>query len=264
MKQHVETLPQSASRPPNADLIETIEALYPEAGFAGFSRVDTTMIFYTMVNALLQPHMQVLDFGAGRGSSSEWQESYLRRLMILKGKCATVTGFDLDPIVRTNPLVDEAVVGTMDGPLPFPDASFDVIVSRATFEHVADPAACAAELGRILKPGGWLCAWTPNKWGVIALGAVLVPERLHGLLLGILDPVRQEKDIFPTHYRMNTLGTLRRLFPNDAFRHASYTYSGEPTYHGNRVWLARLWQVVEALLPGTCRRTLHIFIQKRA
>ena len=236
--------------------------LYPEIAVSGFARNDQMVIFYTIINALLGAEKTVLDFGAGRGSSAEWPLLYKRRLLDLRGKCAEVTGFDVDPVVERNPQVDRAVVGKIGDPLPFGDAQFDVIVSRSAFEHIADPVACAHELGRILKPGGWLCAWTPNRWGMVGIGGRLVPNALHGRLLRFFEPGREEKDVFPTHYRMNTLRTLRRLFPSPTFEHASYTFSGPPAYHGNRVWLARLMQAYESLMPPPARAMLHVFIQK--
>jgi SAM-dependent methyltransferase len=220
------------------------------------------VVFYTRVNALLDKENIILDFGAGRGKSAEWSLAFKRRLLNLKGKCSKVVGFDLDPVVLRNPLIDEAVVGRQDEPLPFPDSSFDLIVSRAAFEHVENPLACARELGRVLKPGGWLCAWTVNRWGAVAIGGSLVPNALHQRFLRFFEPERKDQDVFPTRYRMNTLGTLRSLFPAPDFNHASYTFSGPPAYHGNRLWLARFWQAYEALMPPACRRMLHVFIQK--
>jgi SAM-dependent methyltransferase len=38
--------------------------------------------------------------------------------------------------------------------LPFPDASFDVVFSNASFEHFADPAAAVRECTRVTAPGG--------------------------------------------------------------------------------------------------------------
>jgi SAM-dependent methyltransferase len=49
------------------------------------------------------------------------------------------------------------------GPLPFADASFDVVVSFETIEHTADPAHFLDELWRVLRPGGPLIISTPNK-----------------------------------------------------------------------------------------------------
>lgn len=45
--------------------------------------------------------------------------------------------------------------------LPFKDNSFDGVISMAVLEHVRDPFACAAEIVRVLKPGGQLACGVP-------------------------------------------------------------------------------------------------------
>ena len=54
--------------------------------------------------------------------------------------------------------------------LPFPDRSFDVAVANHMLYHVPDPLLAAAELARVLRPGGVLLAATngPEHLGVIA------------------------------------------------------------------------------------------------
>ena len=48
--------------------------------------------------------------------------------------------------------------------LPFPDQSFDVVVSFDVLEHIPDTDAHLAEVRRVLRPGGWYLLQTPNKW----------------------------------------------------------------------------------------------------
>jgi ubiquinone/menaquinone biosynthesis C-methylase UbiE len=38
--------------------------------------------------------------------------------------------------------------------LPFPDATFDGVVSHGVIHHTPDTARCVAEMARVLKPGG--------------------------------------------------------------------------------------------------------------
>jgi len=48
--------------------------------------------------------------------------------------------------------------------LRFPDASFDAAFAHALFEHLPDPARAAAEIRRVLKPGGCFGLRSPD-WG---------------------------------------------------------------------------------------------------
>lgn len=53
------------------------------------------------------------------------------------------------------PRTHDLTVRTMDaGNLQFDDASFDIVFSSDTFEHLPDPAAAAREIARVVKPGG--------------------------------------------------------------------------------------------------------------
>lgn len=45
--------------------------------------------------------------------------------------------------------------------LPFPAASFDLVVAVAVLEHVADPQRCVSEIVRVLAPRGHVFAVTP-------------------------------------------------------------------------------------------------------
>ncbi|MGH8905769.1 MAG: class I SAM-dependent methyltransferase [Egibacteraceae bacterium] len=241
------------------------EKLYPEIGAGGFSRVDGTVEFYGRVNSLLTRDMTVLDFGAGRGREVlEDQAPYRRALRLLKGKAAKVIGVDVDPIVLSNPSLDEAMVITEDGALPVEDASIDVIVSDFCFEHLRHPERVAGQFHRVLKMGGWICARTPNRWGYIGLGATLVPNQLHHAALRRLQPQRRALDVFPTVYRLNTRRAVRRCFPPEDYRDCSYTINSIPAYCGNSLPGAWVCKRMVSLLPESVSTTLLIFLQKRA
>jgi SAM-dependent methyltransferase len=172
-----------------------------------------------------------------------------------------VDGCDVDPAVFENPTLDEARLIEPGQPLPYEDGRFDVIVSRYVFEHVADAGWLARELLRITKPGGWICALTPNKWGYVAIAARLVPNGLHRRVLRRVQPHRKEEDVFPTQYRLNRPADVRRHF-GDGAEVYHYSTSGVPSYHfGSRV-LFRLFQLLHRLLPPILNTGLAFFIRK--
>jgi SAM-dependent methyltransferase len=48
--------------------------------------------------------------------------------------------------------------------LPFPDESFDLVMCIEGFHYVADPQAGIAEIGRVLRPGGYALISVPLVW----------------------------------------------------------------------------------------------------
>ena len=47
--------------------------------------------------------------------------------------------------------------------LPFPDASVDGVLLSGVVHHFPDPSRCAAEVFRVLRPGGRFVAFDPNR-----------------------------------------------------------------------------------------------------
>lgn len=247
---------------PFADEFET--RFYPERAAGGFSHTDGTIAFYARVNVLLRPEMTVLDYGAGPGRSiAQDAIAWRRALRTLKGKCARVVGVDIDPAVRDNPYLDAAETVSPDGVLPLADASVDLIVADCVFEHVAAPQATARELDRVLKPGGWICARTPNRWGYIGLATNLVPNRLHVAVLRRVQPDRPADGVYPTRYRLNTRAALRRAFPPACYLHAVHTMNNEPAYFGRSALAWHLMRLAFRLTPEALGATFYAYLQKR-
>lgn len=59
--------------------------------------------------------------------------------------------------------------------LPFPEATFDIVFSHEVLEHLEDDRKAVEEAVRVLKPGGHLVLFVPNR---------LFPFETHGFYLG--------------------------------------------------------------------------------
>ena len=238
---------------------------FPEVAAGGFSRVDGTIAFYQRVNALVTPSSVVIDFGAGRGGSHlDDPSAYQRKLSNFKGRVSKVVGLDVDDAVMTNPSLDEAMILDHQGRAPLPAASADVILSDFTFEHFADPENSVSEIDRLLKPGGWICARTPNRFGYIALANRLIPDSMGKAVLRQVQPDRKEKDVFPAFYRLNTRRALLKYFPSSRFEHYVYGWDAEPAYHANRRSIYRALLALQYVTPAALKTTLMIFIRKKS
>jgi ubiquinone/menaquinone biosynthesis C-methylase UbiE len=100
---------------------------------------------------------RVLDLGCGTGTLAIWAKQ--------REPGIEVTGIDGDPEVldRARRKAAEAAVAidfreAMADELPFEAASFDRVVSTLFFHHLGPDTKrrCAAEIARVLKPGGEL------------------------------------------------------------------------------------------------------------
>jgi SAM-dependent methyltransferase len=235
---------------------------YPEASISGFSHVDGTVALFTQIAAVLRPTDNVLDFGAGRGEPLfDDPIGWRRQLCDLKDRCKRLDGCDVDKAVFENPFLDHAEVIRIGEPLPYGDNSFDIVIARSVLEHVDTPQFTAAELLRVTKPGGVIAAVTPNKWGHIAVGARLVPNRLHVRALESIQPGRKAEDVFPTRYLMNTPAALRRAFAGADV----YVTPGasEPAYHFGRPLVYRMVKWLNKHLPAALQPTLYVYVRKR-
>jgi SAM-dependent methyltransferase len=79
-----------------------------------------------------------------------------------------VVGLDVDRVAleRAAELGIEPVVANVEEPLPFDEASFDVVVAGELLEHLQFPGALVAEARRVLRPGGVLVGSVPNAFRV--------------------------------------------------------------------------------------------------
>ncbi len=83
-------------------------------------------------------------------------------------------GCQLDPDILVNGVGER---------MPFPDQSFDAVISSNVLEHVADPAKVLAECFRVLRPGGACHMVIPNfgSWWEGHYGLLWLPHSPHWL-----------------------------------------------------------------------------------
>ena len=147
-----------------------------------------------------------LDLGCGRRLLPEWRRDAERELIARAG---TVFGIDLDlDSLRDNESIDHLCLSSV-GDLPFADESFSLVTANMVMEHVSDPTAMLRELRRVLVPGGHLVFHTPNAKAFPTTVARVLPDAVKQRLARVLDG-RASKDVFPTHYRANEPGEIRR------------------------------------------------------
>ena len=213
--------------------MSVVDRWRPETAAGGFTRDDEDVALYTRINALVRPDMVVVDLGAGRGSRyDEGSAPFRKTFFNLQGRVKRVIGLDIDSAVLQHPHLDEALVIEPGGRLPLEDGSVDIIISEWVIEHVEHPREFAGEILRVLKPGGWFCALTPNNWGYVGLGNRIMPDRVKDRLMRLVWPERPVEDVFPTFYKMNSLAGIRRAFGEENWSHHSYVANGTPRYHG--------------------------------
>lgn len=148
---------------------------------------------------------RVLEAGMGLGTYA----SQIRRRY-----AAQVEGFDIElaRTIEARQEVPHALVAAAEF-LPYQSNTFDTILSNEVIEHVADDREAAREMVRVLKPGGRVVIFVPNRW---------YPFETHGHywqgeyhfgntpLINYL-PDRWRNQLAP-HVRAYTKRSLRKLF----------------------------------------------------
>jgi SAM-dependent methyltransferase len=138
--------------------------------------------------------VRILEIGAGGGFLGQ-------QLSMLGFEHLTLTDFTATTLAELRTRAPGANVVEADAStLPFPDATFNVVVSSDVIEHLEPVEDHLAEVARVLQPGGLYLLKTPNRRLAEAF------YRLRGL-----------HDSYFWHPSMLAPGELRELFGRYGF-----------------------------------------------
>ena len=100
----------------------------------------------------LKPGEKILDLGCGRG---EFLRGFSKLGLQAEGLDGCASARDMNKDYRIE-------IADLEGRLPYPDNSFDMVYHKSLIEHLHDPANLMSESYRILKEGGKVLILTPD------------------------------------------------------------------------------------------------------
>ena len=103
-------------------------------------------------------------------------------------------------------------VARVDGPLPLPDGSFDLVWASEVIEHIADTARWLSEVRRVLAPGGRLLITTPS----------------HGRLRLAVGGIERFSEPLGDHLHLYSRRSLRTLLSEFGFADVHVRSAGGP------------------------------------
>jgi len=130
---------------------------------ARFSRNQQGWMPWVFEQLALQPGMGVLELGCGPGTL--WAENNRR---VPAGLRLALSDYShgMTVVARRalhNGLPAVAYANIDAAFLPFPDATFDMVIANFMLYHVPDRWRALGEIQRVLRPGGRLCAATVGQ-----------------------------------------------------------------------------------------------------
>ena len=161
-------------------------------------------IYYEKIAEAIETDSRVLDLGCGDGEYSGI------KVTGFDGK--ELVGLDLNAeLLAQNEYCDHRVLGDAQV-LPFADGVFDLVLTRALFEHLTNPKAAIAEIGRVLKPGGKVILGTYNRLNPLGFFSSSISAKTRAALKKVFAHTELLEGNYEAYYRCNTGGKLKRTF----------------------------------------------------
>jgi len=146
----------------------------------------------------------VLENGCGVGM-------YVEKMTALG---ANVVGLEYDfDRARDAKVISEKIINAAGESLPVPSSTFDLILSHEVIEHVQDDRAAIAEMIRVLKVGGRVVVFCPNRgYPVETHGIFWKGKYYFGNKFFVNYLPRKWRDKLAPHVRVYTKSDMQKLF----------------------------------------------------
>lgn len=174
---------------------------------------DSQYLYVDKLLTVVNAESYWLDLGCGHRIVPAWtgfDET------ILSGRAGFLVGVDrdLESLLRHQNL-DAKVIADIDA-LPFRPGTFNLVTANMVVEHLQEPSANLREIARVLQPGGAFIFHTVNILHYNAFISWLLPQSIKVRLVNFLEN-RHAKDIYPTHYHLNTQRSISKVAPDAGF-----------------------------------------------
>jgi SAM-dependent methyltransferase len=167
-------------------------------------REYTQLTYARLIDSVLTPQTRWLDAGGGH-QILEVTAPDLELTMVRRARLTVCCDRVVDAIAKHRSI--RAGVGATLDHLPFRSASLDLITLNNVAEHLEHPREVLSEFARVLAPGGRVIIHTPNVASypvrIAEVGRRVLPKPFIMKLIRYMD-FREEEDVFPTFYRVNT------------------------------------------------------------
>lgn len=173
----------------------------------------TQYVYEDILKELASQGCRWVDLGCGHNILPDWRKEEEKKIAEVP-ELLVGTDYDTESLKKHRTISN--LVRTNLEDLPFKSNSFDLATSNMVFEHLKNPDKVFNEIHRILRPHGKLLIHTPNRYGYISIMSAIIPEKIKGLIIKILEG-RTSEDIFPTYYRVNNINQILSLAKNNDF-----------------------------------------------
>lgn len=188
----------------------------------------------------------VADIGGGRTCS------FADRLN--GAKTITLVAVDVSAEeLAANHAAHETRVADVSRHIPFGDSEVHVLVSRTLLEHVPDLPSTAAEMARVLRPGGQSIHLLPCRYALFALIARLIPFSVAKRVLHTIIPTSRGVVEFDVFYDHGHPRELERVFRGAGFREVKVECTWDQAAYFHAFFPAFLLVLLYQRLAKACR-----------